>query len=71
MTPAEIEIEVNGRTVTVPPDTTVASLLQQLGVDPRGAAVLRGDEVVDRADLTSTTVEAGEHLEVVRMVGGG
>ena len=66
-----VEIEVNGRPLTVAQDATLIDVLEQLGLDPRGVAVLRGDEVIGRDALGETPAVAGESLEVVRMVGGG
>jgi sulfur carrier protein len=66
-----LEIELNGEPREVPAGTTVASLLADLGMQPRYLAVERNQELIPRADHANCVLEAGDRLEIVTLVGGG
>ena len=66
-----IPLTVNGEPREVPAGTTVAALLADLGVQPRGSAVERNRELVPRRDHAGTPLAAGDRVEVVTLVGGG
>ena len=68
-TPARII--VNDRERTIPPGTSVAELLQELGLQPKFLAVELNRRVVPRADHQATVLLDGDRIEVVTMVGGG
>jgi sulfur carrier protein len=51
--------------------TTVATLIGELGLGDRRVAVERNREVVPRAEHATTTLAAGDRVEVVTFVGGG
>ena len=65
------QITVNGQPREIEPGATVASLLEALGLEPRGLAVERNLELVPRAAHAATLLEAGDRVEVVTLVGGG
>lgn len=66
-----IEVVVNGDTRIVLQGTTVAALIIELGLGDRRVAVERNREVVPRAAHATTTLAAGDKLELVTFVGGG
>jgi thiamine biosynthesis protein ThiS len=65
------DILLNGETRAIAPETTLAALLEELGLDARQVAVERNLEIVPRADYAETKLVAGDRLEVVTFVGGG
>jgi len=65
------KITVNGSEHTVSGDTSIAALLDKLGVRQGRVAVERNRRVVPRAAHDATVLENGDVLEVVAMVGGG
>jgi sulfur carrier protein len=67
----QIEIELNGAPRTVPEGTTVAQLVESLGLRPEVVAVERNQALVRRAERGRTELCAGDRLEVVTLVGGG
>jgi thiamine biosynthesis protein ThiS len=69
--PMPMEIELNGTTRAVDEGVTVAALLAQLNLDLRGTAVLLNDQITDGARHEHTVLEAGDRVEIVRLVGGG
>ena len=64
-------IIVNDRERTVPPGTSVAGLLQELGLSSKFLAVELNRRVVPRADHQATILLDGDRVEVVTLVGGG
>ena len=68
---ASIDVVINGETRTVVQGTTVAKLVDELGLGDRRVAVERNLEVVPRAHHATTVLAAGDRLEVVTFVGGG
>lgn len=66
-----MEIRVNGQPREVEEGATVARLVEILGMQPRFLAVERNFELVPRASHTACTLEAGDQIEIVTLVGGG
>ncbi|HMO86677.1 MAG TPA: sulfur carrier protein ThiS [Lacipirellulaceae bacterium] len=66
-----MQIVVNGQPREVDCPTTVAALLETLGLDPRQLAVERNRELVPRTRHGDTQLAPGDQLEVVTLVGGG
>jgi thiamine biosynthesis protein ThiS len=66
-----MKIQVNGEAREVADGTSVSELLDVLGVTQPHVAVELNLEVVPRAQHIATTLQAGDRLEVVTLVGGG
>jgi sulfur carrier protein len=66
-----MQITVNGATRDLEVGATVATLLESLGLEPRGLAVERNLELVPRIEHATTKLAAGDRVEVVTLVGGG
>jgi thiamine biosynthesis protein ThiS len=66
-----MRIFFNGEPQEVDDDTTVATLLSQLGLQPRYVAVEVNLELVPRQCHETHLLKAGDRLEVVTLVGGG
>lgn len=67
----EIQIQVNGRERDVPAGTSVATLLEDLGLDGRTLVVELNRRVVRPPEIESMHLEAGDRVELVHFVGGG
>ena len=66
-----IDISVNGRAQRVPAGSTLAQLLESLGLDRGRVAVELNLRVVPRAEHATLRLNHGDKLEVVTFVGGG
>jgi len=66
-----VSVTVNGETMEVSDQLTIADLLRQAGVPANYLAVEVNDEVVPRALHGSQRIAAGDRIEVVTLVGGG
>jgi len=66
-----ITLTVNGNTVTCSPQTPVKEVITQLNYNPRLVAVEYNGEILHRQHWSDTTVNEGDKLEIVTIVGGG
>jgi thiamine biosynthesis protein ThiS len=66
-----MEIQVNGEPQSVPNDATVAWLIAHLKLHSKFVAVERNRELVPRARHAQCTLQAGDQIEIVTLVGGG
>jgi thiamine biosynthesis protein ThiS len=66
-----LSIRVNGEHRRVPGGTSIAEMVNQLGLDPLRVAVERNLEIVPRGTLEAVCVEDGDDYEIVHFVGGG
>jgi thiazole synthase/sulfur carrier protein len=66
-----IQVVVNGEARQVPPQLTVAGLLQDMGLDSGRVAIERNLEILPRARWQNTRMEDGDRFEIVQFVGGG
>ena len=64
-------IILNGDRVDVAGPLTLATLLAQLGVDPRRVAVEHNLNVIKKANYDATEIQDGDQVEIVNFVGGG
>lgn len=64
-------IQLNGDPFELAGPTTVTDLLAGLGIDARRVAVELNLVVLKRAAFATTTVQAGDVMEIVNFVGGG
>lgn len=68
---AAIEIQLNGELKSLPAESTVASLVEGLGLKPKFVAVERNEQLVPRAEHAECPLCAGDRIEIVTLVGGG
>jgi thiamine biosynthesis protein ThiS len=66
-----IPIVVNGEAKETPPGTTVAQLLQALGLYAGRVAIERNLQILPRSLWATTHVAPGDRYEIVQFVGGG
>ena len=66
-----LSVRINGEHRRVNAGITIATMLNELGLDPHRVAVERNLAVVPRGDVAETLVEDGDDYEIVHFVGGG
>jgi sulfur carrier protein len=66
-----ISLRINGKRVELEHPTRLLDYLDQLGVNPRAVAVEHNGTIIERAAFAAATLEEGDTVEIVRMVGGG
>ncbi len=66
-----LSIRVNGEHRRVRDGLTLAELALELGLEPTKVAVERNLEIVPRSTYATTSLAAGDQLEIVHFIGGG
>jgi thiazole synthase len=68
---SEVTVTLNGKPRQVPDGLSLEQLLERLNVQPSRVVVEHNREIRRKEDFKSTTVHAGDELELVYFVGGG
>ena len=66
-----MKVTINGESKELREGMTVKALLQELNTPVVGVAVELNRAIVPRSLHSSTVLEEGDLLEIVKMVGGG
>lgn len=66
-----MEIQLNGAPYTCDEETTVATLLAALRLDPQRVVVEHNRTLLERGHSLDRTVKPGDEVEIVTLVGGG
>ena len=66
-----MRLVVNGEARELDQASTVAALVQSLGLDTRKVAVERNLEIVPRSLYLATALADGDRIEIVHFIGGG
>lgn len=66
-----IELRINGKQVELDGPTPLLAYLERMKVDPRAVAVEQNGEIIERRAFDGVVLNAGDQVEIVRMVGGG
>lgn len=69
--PRELQLTVNGEPRRLRAGSTVADLVQDLGLAAAQVAVERNKAIVRRAEHATTALADGDRIEVVTLFGGG
>jgi sulfur carrier protein len=66
-----VPISLNGDPAEVDPGSTLAALLERLGIEPRRVVVEHNRRVLRAGDYETAVLGAGDEVEIVQLVGGG
>ena len=66
-----MEITVNGKSYEYSGQPTLRELASHLGIDLKRVAVERNHSIIVRSRIESEPLEAGDEVEIIRLVGGG
>lgn len=66
-----MRLTVNGEEKDFPGVTTLADLVEHLGLKADRLAIELNHDIVSRTNWTSTSLSDGDRLEIVHFVGGG
>jgi len=64
-------VTVNGESHNFDADTTIALLLDTLGLNREATVVQHNETIIEREAFNSVTLHDGDAVELVRIVGGG
>jgi sulfur carrier protein len=66
-----VRVRINGQDRDIPDGSTIARLLQDMDAPPQRVAVEVNRELVTRSRFGQTTLNEGDAIEIVTLVGGG
>ncbi len=66
-----MNIFLNGNTHELPSGATIVTLIDDLKYAGQRLAVEVNEEVIPRSERADTVLSEGDHVEIVRAVGGG
>lgn len=66
-----MHIIINGEKKEISVNTTVSSLLSDLGIDPRKIALERNLQLIPRTTFDNAQLNDGDEIEIINFVGGG
>ncbi|MEH6651775.1 MAG: sulfur carrier protein ThiS [Motiliproteus sp.] len=66
-----MDIEVNGKRLQLPQNSTVDQLIQTMALTQQRLAVELNLDVVPRSQYASQQLRAGDRVEIVHAIGGG
>ena len=69
--PSEIDIIINGDPRRIHGGSSVATLIETLGLDRRKVAVERNREIVPRSRYETVALADCDQIEIVHFIGGG
>lgn len=64
-------VTLNGKAIQIDAGTTIGALLDSREIERRMVAVELNGEIIPRYEFDDTVINAGDHLELLQMVGGG
>ena len=71
MESGELEIQLNGEAKLVPAGLTLGGLVADHGLDPRVVLVELNGQALKSGQWTEQVLQAGDQVELVRIVAGG
>lgn len=66
-----MEIEVNGKKISLAENSTVADALNHIGIIPKGIAVAINQQVVKASNFPTTHLKDGDKLMIIKAFYGG
>ncbi len=66
-----VKIQCNGRQQTLAEDTTLAELLDDLGLPADSVVAEINKKIIDRDQYATFKLSSGDQVELIRFVGGG
>ena len=66
-----MELMVNGKKLEVTDGATITALLEELNINPLRVAVQLNLEIIKRERYDTTTLRAGDKLEIITFMAGG
>ncbi len=66
-----MHVTINGEPRALAPELTVASLINELGLNQHRIAVEINREIIGREQYAARTLADGDDVEIVHFVGGG
>lgn len=66
-----MKLTVNGESKELAAGSTLASMLEQLGLNAKNIVIEHNGDVINKQIYDCTILTTGDSIEIVRFVGGG
>lgn len=66
-----LEVVLNGEARAMVEETSVLSLLQEVGLNPDRVAIEINLQIIERSHYAGTFLREGDQVEIIGFVGGG
>ena len=66
-----ITITVNGKELSVPTNTTLSELINELNVSPTHKLIELRNTIYKQEDFNTITIQENDTLEIIQFMGGG
>lgn len=66
-----MQVKLNGEAADIPPNCTLAQLLEQAQMAGKRVAVELNGEIIPKSQHTHTTLNDADRIEIVHAIGGG
>ncbi|MFW6386643.1 MAG: sulfur carrier protein ThiS [Bacillota bacterium] len=66
-----MKVKINGKDEAVVAGTTILGYLQEKNVEPAGVVIEYNGSILDKDRWDEEEIEAGDRIEIIKIVGGG
>tara|TARA_B100001027_G_scaffold26442_1_gene15580 strand:- start:735 stop:953 length:219 start_codon:yes stop_codon:yes gene_type:complete len=67
----KIKINLNGRVISIPANTTVSKVIKNIKVQTNKIAIELNRKIIDKKKINKLHLKNNDKLEIVHFIGGG
>ena len=67
----KIKINLNGKSISVPSDTTISKLVKKFKAQPNKIAIELNRKIIKKKNIKKIYLKNKDSLEIVHFIGGG
>ena len=67
----KIKINLNGRVISIPTNTTVSKVIKNIKVQTNKIAIELNRKIIDKKKINKLHLKNNDKLEIVHFIGGG
>ena len=67
----KIKINLNGRPLSVPNDTTIYNIIKKIKAQPNKIAIELNKKIINKKTIKSLYLKNKDKIEIVHFIGGG
>ena len=67
----KIKINLNGKSISVPSDTTISNLIKKFKAQPNKIAIELNRKIIKQKNIKKIYLKNKDSLEIVHFIGGG
>ncbi len=67
----KIKINLNGKSISVPSDTTISKVIKKIKAQPNKIAIELNRKIIKKKNIKKIYLKNKDSLEIVHFIGGG